>query len=37
MEISFKYVASSLSLNKLTNYGVRIVRKTAVIHFFFYL
>jgi hypothetical protein len=37
MEISFKYIASSLRLNKLMNYGVRIVRKTAVIQFFFYL
>jgi hypothetical protein len=40
MEILFEYIASSLLLNKLMNYGVRIdgvriVRKFAVIHFFF--
>lgn len=35
MEISFEYIASLLLLNKLMNYGVRIVRKFAVIQFFF--
>jgi hypothetical protein len=35
MEISSKYIASSLLLNKLIYYGARIVRKFAVIQIFF--
>jgi len=37
MEISFEYIASSLLLYKLMNYGVTIVRKFAVIQFFFFI
>ena len=37
MEISSKYIASSLLLNKLIYYGARIVRKFAVIQIFFFI
>jgi hypothetical protein len=37
MEISFEYIASSLLLNKLMNFGVRIVRKFAVVQIFLFV